>query len=455
MKAYQSNSLSEKYRTPAPRYTSYPTVPFWDNEKFTLQKYLENLHVSYQENEEEISLYIHLPFCEDLCTYCGCNTRITKNHSVELPYINAVLKEWQMYQEKLVTKPTIKEIHLGGGTPTFFSPENLELLIKGILSNANVHQDAVFSFEGHPKNTSVAHLSTLHKLGFNRISLGIQDFDPKVQAIINRVQSFESVEMTTLMAREMGYDSINYDLIYGLPLQSIDGLAHTIDQVIKLKPDRIAFYSYAHVPWIKPGQRRYNETHLPSAVLKRELYEIGRSKLLEAGYAEIGMDHFILPADSLYSAAREGKLHRNFMGYTEQKCKVMIGLGVSSISDCWNAFAQNVKTVEEYLSCIDQHRFPIVKGHILTKTDLIFRQHILNLMCKDSTTWLAQDAQDEDLMMCLERASELERDGLIQISAQTLNVTKKGKRFLRNICMTFDLRLWEAVPSTQLFSLAD
>ncbi|MGY4386156.1 oxygen-independent coproporphyrinogen-3 oxidase [Pedobacter sp. UYP24] len=455
MKANTSSSLAEKYRTPAPRYTSYPTVPFWDNADFSLEKYLDKLLVSYQENDHEISLYLHLPFCEDLCSYCGCNTRITKNHNVELPYINAILKEWQLYLEKLLIKPTIREIHLGGGTPTFFSPENLELLIQGILSDATIHPDAVFSFEGHPKNTTAGHLQTLYALGFNRISLGIQDFDSKVQVIINRIQSYKSVEDTTLLARQIGYNSINYDLIYGLPLQSVEGLTKTLDDVIKLRPDRIAFYSYAHVPWIKPGQRKYNETHLPSAVLKRTLYEIGRSKLLDAGYSEIGMDHFILSSDALYIAAKEGKLHRNFMGYTEHKGKVMIGLGVSSISDCWNAFAQNVKTVEDYLSCLDANQFPIVKGHILTSTDLIFRQHILNLMCKDATDWNAQDAKDEKLMMCLERAAELERDGLIKISDHSLNVTTNGKRFLRNICMTFDLRLWEAIPSTQLFSLAD
>lgn len=455
MKATVNTNLADKYRVAAPRYTSYPTVPYWDQANFSEHKYLERLLGSYQENDNALSLYIHLPFCEDLCTYCGCNTRITKNHSVEVPYINALLKEWQMYLDRFNGIPTIKEIHLGGGTPTFFSPENLELLINGIVSKAKISPHAVFSFEGHPKNTTEAHLFTLNNLGFRRISLGIQDFDLKVQIAINRVQSYQSVELATRSARQLGYESVNYDLIYGLPLQSIEGLGETLDDVIRLKPDRIAFYSYAHVPWVKPGQRRYTEEHLPSAELKRDLYELGRSKLISAGYAEIGMDHFILPGDSLFKAAQKGQLHRNFMGYTEQAGKVMMGLGVSSISDCWTGFAQNVKTVETYLSIINEGKLPIFKGHVLTDEDLFFRQHILNIMCKGETSWDFGYLNDDKLIQCLDRVKELEKDGLVQLTENSLKVTKEGKRYLRNICMVFDIRLLESAPETQLFSLAD
>lgn len=449
-----SISLEDKYRVAAPRYTSYPTVPYWDESGFNGKKWEEMVVNSYYKNEEGLSLYIHLPFCEDLCTYCGCNTRITKNHGVELPYVHAVLKEWQLYLDKLGCKPVIKEIHLGGGTPTFFAPENLELLIEGIVNGAILHENAVLGFEGHPNNTTITHLKTLYNLGFRRVSLGIQDFDPRVQSIINRIQTYESVENITRSARATGYESVNYDLIYGLPLQSCEGLRKTIEQVIRLHPDRIAFYSYAHVPWVKPGQRRYTEEHLPSAKLKGLLYEMGRTMLTGAGYAEIGMDHFIKPSDSLCKAAQEGRLHRNFMGYTEQAGKVMIGLGVSSISDCWSAFSQNVKTVEEYMSILEQGVLPVLKGHLLDETDLKLRRHILDIMCKGFTSWGPEN--DTPVMHQIrERLIPLETDGLITCEEYAIEVTATGKRFLRNICMAFDARLWNKQPDTQLFSLAD
>jgi oxygen-independent coproporphyrinogen-3 oxidase len=450
-----STDPADKYRVAAPRYTSYPTVPYWDQRQFRLEEYLERLVIANQDSEDGLSLYIHLPFCEDLCTYCGCNTRITKNHNVEIPYIHAVLKEWKLYCVHLGGRPVIREIHLGGGTPTFFSPENLEMLIKGIVGQAGLHPGAILSFEGHPKNTTAIHLATLHNLGFKRMSLGIQDFDLKVQEIINRIQSYESVADTTRIAREIGYESVNYDLIYGLPLQSLSGLSQTIEDVIRLRPDRIAFYSYAHVPWVKPGQRRYTEAHLPSAALKRDLYEMGRAKLIGAGYAEVGMDHFILPSDTLFKAAEKGLLHRNFMGYTEHFSKVMIGLGVSSISDCWLGFAQNTKTVEEYLSAVHEGRFPIVKGHLLDNSDLYFRQHILNIMCKGYTSWDLRDPLGADMSESLNRLQPMADDGLVLIAQGSLQVTPIGKRYLRNICMAFDIRLWAAQPATQLFSMAD
>lgn len=448
------NQLADKYRVAAPRYTSYPTVPYWDENSFSEKQWTERLINSCQESPEGISVYIHLPFCESLCTYCGCNTRITKNHGVERPYIATVLKEWKLYVDMLGSKPVIKEIHLGGGTPTFFSPDNLELLIKGITRQAELHKDAEFSFEAHPNNTTEEHLTTLYHLGFRRLSLGIQDFDPVVQLVINRVQSVESVEKVTRKARDIGYSSVNYDLIYGLPLQSLSGLTSTLSNVIRLNPDRIAFYSYAHVPWVKPGQRRYTEAHLPSPDLKKQLYETGRELLVAAGYAEIGMDHFTLDTDSLYKAEINGMLHRNFMGYTEQQSDVMIGLGVSSISDCWTAFAQNVKTVEEYTSIVNAGRLPVFKGHILNKTDLIIRKHILNIMCRGYTSWSSEEA-DENLVQGIKRMKNLADDGLVVLSPYDLRVTLAGKRFLRNICMAIDARLWADKPATQLFSMAD
>lgn len=452
----QHTNKAEKYNVAAPRYTSYPTVPYWDNENFSALLWNESVKQSFSESNEQdgISIYIHLPFCESLCTYCGCNTRITKNHKVEEPYIQAVLKEWEQYLKVFGSKPVIREIHLGGGTPTFFSAENLQLLINGVLKDAKIHPEAEFSFEAHPGNTTELHLKTLYDLGFRRLSLGIQDFDPKVQFIINRIQSFEQVEQATTAAREMGYTSVNFDLIYGLPLQTVKGLAETIALVGELMPDRIAFYSYAHVPWIKPGQRHYTENDLPDAHAKQQLYETGRSLLKAYGYYEIGMDHFALPGDSLYLASINGKLHRNFMGYTHQYTQLMVGLGVSSISDSWYAFAQNVKKVEDYIELVNQNELPVFKGHILTMEDLVIRRHILDIMCKGETRWNHHNEPFESIFAGIERLQTLANDGLIELNSWSLKVTPEGKRYLRNICMALDARLWKNQPTSQLFSMA-
>lgn len=444
-----TSELIKKYNVAAPRYTSYPTVPYWDTENWNREKWFSSIKKSYAESAEDgISLYIHLPFCESLCTYCGCNTRITKNHGVEEPYINAVLKEWEMYCEVLGCKPTIKEIHLGGGTPTFFTAENLKRLLDGIISNAELSAEAEFSFEAHPANTNDEHLKTLYNLGFRRLSLGIQDFDPRVQEIINRKQSVEQVAHITEYARKLGYTSINYDLIYGLPLQQLHSVENTIKEVIKLMPDRIAYYSYAHVPWIKPGQRKFTEADLPADAEKRALYERGYELLLKAGYEDIGMDHFALQTDSLYHASQSGTLHRNFMGYTHQYTKLSIGLGVSSISDSWYAFAQNIKKLELYLEKIERGEFPLMKGHILTQNDLECKKEILNVMCKGYTelTTIHSDLVD--------RLAPLQADNLVKFNYKKLYVTSLGKSFLRNICMAFDERLWNKPATDETFSKA-
>lgn len=450
------NSLIQKYNVPGPRYTSYPTVPYWNEADFSYQDWVSSFKKTFLESNttEGISLYIHLPFCESLCTFCGCNKRITKNHSVESPYIQAVLKEWNLYCELLEEQPIIKEIHLGGGTPTFFSTENLEELINGIFAKAVKAKDYEFSFEGHPNNTSHAHLKKLYDLGFRRVSFGVQDYSEKVQKAIHREQPFHNVAKVTFWAREIGYTSIGHDIIFGLPFQKIEDVVDTIEKTKSLQPDRLAFYSYAHVPWIKGnGQRGFKDEDIPKDHEKRLLYQIGKELLLKNGYHEIGMDHFALETDSLYQSFKNGQLHRNFMGYSSSKTKLMIGLGVSSIGDSWYSFAQNEKSLDDYYKVLDQNRLPIFRGHLLTEEDLIIRKHILNLMCQFETTWDEKNTYFKEIPEVLEQLQEMEKDGILIMIENGIRVTDKGKAYVRNICMAFDLHLKRKAPETALFSM--
>ncbi|MBT8295392.1 MAG: radical SAM protein, partial [Gramella sp.] len=310
------------------------------------------------------------------------------------------------------------------------------------------------SFEGHPNNTTKEHLQILSEIGFSRVSYGVQDYNPKVQKAIHRIQSFENVKRATIQAREAGFSSVGHDIIFGLPHQTTRHIVHTIERTKELMPDRIAFYSYAHVPWIKGnGQRGYKTADLPGAEEKRSQYETGKKMLLEAGYVEIGMDHFALKSDSLYKAVENKTLHRNFMGYTNSKTRAMIGLGVSAISDSWYGFSQNVKKVEEYQKLVDNGRFPIYRGHILDEEDLVIRQHILNLMCKLETSWYTSKSFFKELPDVLISLQELHNDGLIDIDSNYLKITDEGRPFVRNICMAFDRRLQRNKPQTQLFSM--
>ena len=449
-------SLIQKYNVPGPRYTSYPTVPYWDENSFSQENWINAMQKTFKRTNttEGLSLYIHLPFCESLCTFCGCHKRITKRHEVEHPYILAVLKEWDLYCALFEEPPVIKEIHLGGGTPTFFSPNNLKMLINGILSKGSIAPEYEFSFEGHPNNTTKEHLQTLFDLGFKRVSFGVQDYSEKVQKAIHRIQPFHNVAKVTFWAKEIGYTSISHDLVFGLPFQTVDDVLDTIDKTNSLHPDRLAFYSYAHVPWMKGnGQRGFNDEDVPKDDTKRELYEQGKLRLSKNGFHEIGMDHFAIEKDSMFQSFKEGKLHRNFMGYTTTNTKLMIGLGVSSISDSWTAFAQNEKVLEDYYARLDKNEIPVCKGHILNAEDLIIRQHILNIMCQFKTSWDLPNTHFNEIDEVVESLIEMQEDGLLKIDNKQLVVTEKGKPFVRNICMAFDLRLKRNTPQRQLFSM--
>jgi oxygen-independent coproporphyrinogen-3 oxidase len=449
------NSLIDKYNIPGPRYTSYPTVPYWDESSFSPELWKQSVIRTFKETngEEGISIYIHLPFCEALCTFCACHKRITKQHSVEIPYLESVLKEWQLYLQLFDEKPKLKELHLGGGTPTFFSPKNLKTLLEGIFETVEIADHQEFSFEGHPNNTSREHLQTLYDLGFRRVSFGVQDYDPKVQKAINRIQPFEKVKEVTEWAKEIGYRGISHDLVFGLPHQSWEAMENTIRKTMELKPDRLAFYSYAHVPWIKGvGQRGFDENDLPSGEEKRRLYEDGKKLLEDLGYIEVGMDHFSLEHDDLYQSLIQKKLHRNFMGYTSSKTQLMVGLGMSAISDSWYAFAQNVKTVEEYQKMVEEGEIPVVKGHILNDEDLTVRRHILNLMCQLETTFDVNNSFPE-LENAFEMLKEMEKDELVEIHDHQIKITEKGRAFTRNVAMVFDLRMMRNKPETRIFSM--
>lgn len=447
--------LIRKYNKPVPRYTSYPTVPVWqaqlDPETWQQafrQRFDEQNHTS------GISLYIHLPFCESLCTYCGCNKKITTNHKVEDEYLEAMEKEWKLYRKLMKQTPVIREIHLGGGTPTFFSPRNLQRLLKGILKDSIVHPSHAFSIEGHPNNTTQAHLKALYDLGFRRISYGVQDNDPEVQRVINRIQPFENVQSATEMARSIGFTSVNFDLIYGLPLQSLESIERTIAQTISLRPDRIAFYSYAHVPWTSKAQRLFDESHLPPAELKVQLYLRGKQLLTEAGYTDIGMDHFALPTDELYKCWERGKLHRNFMGYTTQQTGLLLGLGVSSISDIGTAYAQNEKALSSYYEDIHNGRLAITKGFMLSDEDASFRTYILDMACRGATTF-----EEKDLPLLetysFPKLTGLAADGLVEWDRLGARLTTQGRQFIRNVASAFDLYIQrQAASEKPVFSQA-
>ena len=447
-------SLLTRYDVATPRYTSYPTVPYWNFSSLDNNTWEQSVIDSFKLENGELCIYIHLPFCESLCTFCACNKRITKNHNVEKSYIDAVIKEWQMYRELLPGIPVIKEIHLGGGTPTFFSADNLVNLINNITSTSVIRDDHEFSIEIHPNFTTEEHLRKLSAIGFNRMSMGVQDFDPQIQFAINRIQTYDQTKKVFDWGRKYNYKSINVDLIYGLPHQTIKSVEHTIALIKSLMPDRIAFYSYAHVPWKSKAQRRYTESDLPAASLKWEIYHKGRMLLEEAGFKSIGMDHFALPDDPLFIAAANGNLHRNFMGYTTTQSKIIIGLGASSISATKNAFAQNEKVVEDYEAKISSGIFPLVNGHLLDEEDLIIQNYIHELMCLNTTTLDKKLHGNNFLENAFSKLQSLESDGLIVLNEDVITVTEKGKLFIRNICAAVDAYLLDKEITTQTFSKA-
>ena len=443
--------LFAKYDVPAPRYTSYPTVPFWTDAP-TTEQWLDHLNQSFADSASTWSLYFHLPFCESLCTFCACNTVITRDHGREEGYVNLLSTEWNLYLDQVpaLSERPLLGVHLGGGTPTFFAKENLEQILKPILSKMKIEARRFeASVEVHPGHTTRDQLVMLHGLGFTRISIGVQDFDPEVQRLVNRHQPYEVTKSVTDIARELGYTSVNYDLIYGLPRQNPERFRETVEKTVELRPDRIALYSFARVPWIKPAQRSYKDEDLPVAGEKRALYEQAREMLHTAGYIEIGMDHFALPHDGMAEAQRKGTLHRNFQGYTETRTSVLLGLGVSAISEAPTCFHQNEKAFPVYERRVQNREIPTLRGHLLTEEDRRLREQILQFMTRFKVR--LTDNQAEDARTFLRPMID---DGLVEVSDDTLALTEKGTPFLRNACMFFDRRLRGQEQRPQVFSQA-
>lgn len=421
-----NEDLIRKYNKPGPRYTSYPPVPFWN------QAPSEDLWISHVKRNYDASkgfdLYVHVPYCESLCYYCGCNRTITKDHANEDRYLGHIMKEWDMYCERLKFSPKVHSLHFGGGTPTFLAPGNLQKLIQYLVGQNGL---STGSIEIDPRTCQRGHLEVLKSNGFSRLSLGIQDFDPVVQKAIHRDQSVSMVKALVEKIRGYGFESLNFDLIYGLPKQTIASIEHTIEKVIEMKPDLIAFYSYAHLPDKIKNQKLIKEADLPNGSEKRSLYEKGKELLLKAGYVDIGMDHFALPENHLYQAKLNKKLHRNFMGYVDKKTPVLIGLGPTSISDSSQSFIQNFKELHQYEKSIELGKLPIEKGHVHTDEDLRVQKTILSLLCHEETTFTENHPE----------LREFEKDGLIELQGNRLQVTPAGKPFIRNVAMSFDVYL--------------
>ncbi len=442
---FRTEELLQRYDRPGPRYTSYPTaVEFHDG--FTESHYRERLAQADSQAEAPLSLYAHLPFCEERCLFCACNVVITPHREVATPYLDHLLLEIQLLARHLPSRRRVSQLHLGGGTPTYYPPAELERLFRAFADRFTFTPEAEIGIEVDPRVTTPEHVRALRRLGFNRISMGVQDFAPEVQKAVHRVQSYELTSSLVDLSRAEGYGSVNIDLIYGLPYQTIEGFQRTLDQVLTMRPDRVAVYSFAFVPWIKAHMRHLPEASLPDASLKLQLLGVTIDAFAGAGYRQIGMDHFALPGDELSRAVESRTLHRNFMGYTVQSARDMLGVGISAIGDVQGAFVQNVKKLPTYYEALAAGRFPVERGYALDPDDVVRRHVITRLMCN-----FHLDLREVEDLFELDFADTFATElaelggpdspvshGLLLITPDALEVTPTGRLFIRNVCMVFD-----------------
>ncbi|HME11851.1 MAG TPA: oxygen-independent coproporphyrinogen III oxidase [Candidatus Acidoferrum sp.] len=435
-----SEDFLAKYNRPGPRYTSYPTAPIW-NDSFGPDD-LEQVHAEANAAHSPVSLYMHLPFCESLCLFCACNVIISKNKGVTPPYLDVLKQEVERVSQNISRKREVVQFHWGGGTPTYLTPPQIEDLFTYAHERFTFSPSAEIGIEVDPRVTSREHLEVLRKLGFNRLSMGVQDFHPEVQQAIHRIQPYELTHDLIVAARELGFDSINVDLIYGLPYQSSERFAHTVDQILTMAPDRIALFSYAHVPWLKKQQGSF-ATHLPEGMQKFEIFRTGLSKFLDAGYLYIGMDHFAKPGDELATAQQNRTLHRNFQGYTTKAGADLYGMGITAISGIQNAYAQNHRDLPGWQAAVASRGIATMRGYRLSEDDRLRRAVISRLLCHtvifkdeiskefaiDFNTYFAAD---------LQKLAAARADGLLVETANELRATWLGRIFIRNLAMAFD-----------------
>ena len=437
--------LLTRFDVPGPRYTSYPTADRFV-EAFTEADYLTALDHRQQAarlKAQPLSLYVHIPFCESLCYYCACNKIITKHKDRAESYLRYLAREVELHVAHLGTGHSVSQLHLGGGTPTFLSDDELRQLMAMLRRHFQFVPGGEYSVEVDPRTVSAQRLAVLAELGFNRLSFGVQDFDPAVQKAVHRVQPAQQVFELVQAARSLGFESVNVDLIYGLPLQTPESFDRTLAQVNELRPDRIALYAYAHLPERFKPQRRIHAAELPLPGAKVSMLARSMDAFMEAGYVYVGMDHFALPDDALAVAKRQGRLHRNFQGYSTQPDCDLIALGVSAIGRIGATYSQNAKTMEEYCDALDQGHLPIVRGLALTRDDMLRRAVIMALMCQghlqfeainvawliDFKTYFANE---------LQTLQEMQNQGLVELSPTGIQVTAMGWFFVRGVAMVFD-----------------
>jgi oxygen-independent coproporphyrinogen-3 oxidase len=446
--------LVKKYDGYGPRYTSYPTADRF-HEGFTAEHYVNALHARNETRPRQpLSLYVHLPFCNTLCFYCACNKVITKDHGRSAKYVRYLGREIAMISALVEGNPRVEQLHWGGGTPTFLSNEEMESLMRMLRGGFAFDPDAEISIEVDPRKVDTEKIAFLGRLGFNRISVGIQDFDPAVQKAVNRIQTEEETRGVIDAARANGFVSVNADLIYGLPLQTVQGFSVTLDKVIAASPDRIALYSYAHVPHLFKPQRRISTMEVPSPEQKLAILALAIEKLGAAGYLYIGMDHFAKPGDELAVAQRDRKLHRNFQGYSTKPDCDLLAFGISAIGKVGAAYVQNVKTLDEYYDRLDAGALPVKRGVELSADDLLRRDVIQKLMCNFELDFAAVEAQygirfAEYFAPDLEAVRPLAQDGLVDLAPGLLKVTPRGRLLVRTVAMQFDRHLREAQQKAQ------
>ncbi|HEX5364959.1 MAG TPA: oxygen-independent coproporphyrinogen III oxidase [Gallionella sp.] len=426
-----------------PRYTSYPTADRF-TDAFNAERYAYWVAQRQKEGAARpLSLYIHIPFCNTLCFYCACNKVITKDRSKSAEYVRYLIKEMALQARLLGAGQVVEQLHFGGGTPTFLSDDEIREVMAAIGQNFKLIEDGEYSIEIDPRKVSDETIALLGQTGFNRISIGVQDFDDEVQRAVNRIQSEEETVRVITAARANGFKSVSIDLIYGLPKQTLEGFGRTLDRVIATNPDRLSIYNYAHMPTLFKPQRRIHDEDLPTGQLKLDILSMAVNKLTAAGYVYIGMDHFAKPEDELAVAQRQGLLHRNFQGYSTHADCDLVALGVSAIGKIGPTYSQNYRELEPYYEALDRDQLPIMRGMELNEDDLIRREIIQALMCHfelDKQAFGREFKIDFDQYFATEQdeLNEYEREGLLELSPQRIVVTPKGRMLIRNICMVFD-----------------